>query len=363
MAANGRNHAIDALRGFSILIVMMLHGAAPVPNFVRAIPWAAKPIVNGAYGVSIFFVISGFLISGNVMRRDGALHKVRIDQFYAMRIGRILPCVLLFIVIYYGLLASHADPFVPSPPSLFFEGVASLFRLQYGSFYLAKGNVPGMYAFSPLWSLSIEETFYVVFPVACFLLLSDRVIVCLAGAFVALGPFMRPRFEDILLFWGAVDLLSIGCIAAKVASVVHDKSSCQRLAVPLVLIGVVGIGACFFLTAIRDDSQWALSVVGPSTAAILIGASFDTIANGSHRLSDVLLSPLAFLGRLSLQLYIFHVMARELFGLRLGPYVLFGSLVAGAWALERWFLEPANRWIRGLYQGRSGTVPGPIRGA
>jgi peptidoglycan/LPS O-acetylase OafA/YrhL len=357
MAPNRRNHAIDALRGFSILIVMMLHGVAPIPEFIRSTPWAVKPIANGGYGVSIFFVISGFLISSNVIRRYNALHSVQIDQFYAMRIGRILPCVLLFIALYWILFTEHTDKFVPSPPSLFYEGVTSLFQLQYGTFYLAKGNVPGMYAFSPLWSLSIEETFYVFFPVVCFLLRTDKMIVCLACAFAALGPFMRPQFADTLLFWGAVDLLSIGCIAAKIASVVRDRPTYQRLAVPLILLGIIGIGACLFLTAIRDDSQWALSVIGPSTAAILVGVSFDTVSNNSGRLSAMLLLPLSFLGRMSLQLYIFHVMARELFAPRPGQYIVLGSLIVSAWALERWLLEPANRWIRTVYQDGSETVP------
>jgi peptidoglycan/LPS O-acetylase OafA/YrhL len=349
-----RNRAIDALRGFSILIVMLLHRVAPTPNLIRSTPWAVKPIVNGGYGVSMFFVMSGFLISGNVLKRNGYLHKIEMEQFYAMRVGRIMPCVLLFIAVYFVLFSTNTARFVPAPPALFYDGVKSLFQLQYGSFYLTRGNVPGMIAFSPLWSLSIEETFYVFFPVVCFFLRSDRLILGLAAIFAGLGPFMRPLFPDMYLFWGAVDLLAMGCIAAKIVFAVHNRPIYRRAAIALILAGVAGLSACFFLTSIRDDSQWALSVIGLSTAALLIGVSFDSVPGGANRLLNTLLLPLGFLGRMSLQLYIFHVMVRELLipG-KGGSYLILTLLIAGAWALERWFLEPANVRIRAMYRKRA----------
>ena len=67
----------------------------------------------------------------------------------------------------------------------------------------------------------------------------------------------------------------------------------------------------------------------------------------------MLFLPLGFLGRMSLQLYIFHVMLRELFiPDKSGSYLILASLIAGAWALERWFLEPANARIRAIYLKR-----------
>lgn len=362
-----RNRAIDALRGFSILCVMMLHGAAPAPDFIRSNARLVKFVANGGYGVFIFFVISGFLISSNIIARNKALSRIKIEQFYAMRAGRILPCVTLFCLVYYALMNAGVASFVPSPRSLFYDGVNSLARLQYGAFYLTRGNVPGMYAFSPMWSLSIEETFYALFPIACFFLRSDRLVVLAAAILVAIGPFMRPQFPDIVMFWGAVDLLSAGCIAAKVVSLVHDKERFQFLALPLIVVGGAVIAACFVFSNIREDQQWVLSIIGFGTATLLIGVSFDNVTTRLRGWTAFVLLPLSFLGRMSLQLYIFHVMAKELYGSILGPYWLFAALVMAAWGLERWFLEPANQRIRSLYRrppqgivsGEAGLVAEP----
>jgi peptidoglycan/LPS O-acetylase OafA/YrhL len=369
MASNGRNHAIDALRGFSILIVMMLHGAAPIPDFIQSDARLAKFVMNGGYGVSIFFVVSGFLISSNVIKRREKLSRIEIDQFYATRAGRILPNIALFFLVYYALMKSGITDFVPSPPSLFYDGINSLATLQYGNFYLARGNVPGMYAFSPMWSLSIEETFYALFPIACFFLRSDRMIVLAAAILVLIGPFMRPQFPDILLFWGAVDLLAIGCIAAKVVSIVHDREALQALALPLIFSGVAALAICFAYSDIRQDQQWVLSMIGAGTAAILIGVSFDCVIEQLQGWPGAAMSPLSFIGRMSLQLYVFHVMARELFASTLGPYWLFAGLIVMSWALERWFLEPANQRIRAFYRrpaqgivsGNVGSVAEPLK--
>jgi peptidoglycan/LPS O-acetylase OafA/YrhL len=353
-----RNRAIDALRGFSILIVMMSHGVAPIPYIIQATPWASKAIGNGVYGVSIFFVISGFLISSNVIKRFGSLNSVKIDYFYTIRAARILPCIFLFITIYFFLFISKNPDFLPSPPSMFYDGVSSLFELQYSTFYLTGGNRPGMYAFAPLWSLSVEETFYVFFPVVCFFLRSDKAIMCLAVIFVIMGPFMRPYFAQSLLFFGQIDLLSIGCITAKVVSKIHGVRALQRAALPLIAFGVMVLGGCFCLTNTREDTQWALCIIGVATAAILVGASFDSMALKAKNLISILLFPLGFLGRMSLQLYIFHIMIHMLLSPWMGVDLQFTLIVLASWLLENLFLEPVNQKIRAFYwpRGAAGSV-------
>jgi peptidoglycan/LPS O-acetylase OafA/YrhL len=345
------NVAIDALRGFSILSVMVLHSVAPFPDFLRKIPAASAVALNGFYGVTIFFVISGFLISSNVIRRNGALSKIRIDQFYAMRVGRIMPCLILFLGLYFALLQFRVAGFVPSPVTLFYGGVKNLFELQYGSFYLTRGNVPGMYPFSPLWSLSIEETFYLLFPIVCFLLKSDAVIVYVAAGLTILGPFMRPDLPSALLFWGAVDLLAMGCIAAKIVSKISENKNIQWQALPLITVGSAAIAYSFIFFPSREHAQWSVSVVGIGTALFLIGASFQAARKKTEgRVGRVLLLPLAFLGRMSLQLYVFHVMVRVLVGTLINRYLLFSMLLIAAWCLGRWFLDPMNIRIRSFYK-------------
>jgi peptidoglycan/LPS O-acetylase OafA/YrhL len=351
-----RNPLIDALRGCSILGVMLLHRAIPLPESIRNSEILGNFIANGSYGVSIFFVISGFLISGNIIRRNGALSNVDIAQFYAMRAGRILPCVALFIIAYFVLFQCGVGNFRPSPPSLFYGGVQNLLELSYGTFYVNGGNAPGMHAFSPMWSLSVEETFYVAFPIICFFLRFDAPIVVLAGCMVAIGPFMRPNFADLFLFFSNIDLLSLGCIAAKIAAAARDNDGLKSFGLPCTILGVFIIVGCLVFSQFQNDFQLGMSVIGFGAAVFLIGASFTTTVDKMTGIPAALLSPLCVLGRLSLPLYVFHVMIRDLFGdsreFNLEKCLVLALLMAFAWCLDRWILEPLNQAVRSLYRTR-----------
>jgi peptidoglycan/LPS O-acetylase OafA/YrhL len=106
MYGKDRNLLIDCLRGFSILIVVGTHGALTA---------------QGYFGVSIFFVISGFLITRNTIKRYGDLSGTHIFKFYRMRAARILPCLLLFLLTM--LFWISVEGFVPARPSLISSGI------------------------------------------------------------------------------------------------------------------------------------------------------------------------------------------------------------------------------------------------
>lgn len=90
-----RSPAIDLLRGLSILWVMLLHSRIGGAEYsaLAVIPASIlNPIAyNGVLGVSVFFVISGYLITGMALRRDGGFDRIRIGHFYRFRASRILP--------------------------------------------------------------------------------------------------------------------------------------------------------------------------------------------------------------------------------------------------------------------------------
>jgi peptidoglycan/LPS O-acetylase OafA/YrhL len=351
-ARSDRNLAIDALRGCSILIVMTLHGVVPFPGWLQTIHPVQNAVANGMYGVSIFFVISGFLISSNTISRYQSLSGVHVNKFFAMRVARIFPCIILFFLLRFVLFANNVSGFVPSPRSLFYDGVKSLFQLSYGYFYWTVGNVPGMLDMSPLWSLSIEETFYLIFPIACFLLSSDRLIIWLLGGLVLLGPHWRSSFNETLMFWGAVDLLAMGCIAAKITSIIRSNRRYQPFWAPLVIAGIAILVACFGWTHVRTDARLALSAIGIGSSLLLIGVSLDRGINFISNWMAIVQTPLGILGKLSLPLYIFHVMARILFPAA-NLYGLAAGVIVFAWLLDRFLLEPANKKIRSFYKARS----------
>src|SRR5580698_11182640 len=96
-----RSARVDFLRGVAIFAVLALHFSLTY-NLVKSplaqlLPpaWIRAAVNNGNYGVTIFFVISGFLITSNNLRRYGELQRVRLRQFYALRFARIIPPLLL----------------------------------------------------------------------------------------------------------------------------------------------------------------------------------------------------------------------------------------------------------------------------
>ena len=100
-----RNNGIDILRGLSILSVILLHFNIRVPfseTFIGAqFPKMLYSLLfwSGFYGVCVFFVISGFLITTSALNKWGSLPNINMKQFYSMRFARIIPLLVLLLVV------------------------------------------------------------------------------------------------------------------------------------------------------------------------------------------------------------------------------------------------------------------------
>ena len=126
-----RSNRIDFLRGVAICSVLLLHFSltydlvqSPLAALFPA-GWVRAAVDNGNYGVTMFFVISGFLITSNNLIRYGQLPDVNLQQFYAFRFARIVPPLLLalLIIVPLGLLGipsfSNSLAGQPLPGSFF----------------------------------------------------------------------------------------------------------------------------------------------------------------------------------------------------------------------------------------------------
>ncbi|MEO6595034.1 MAG: acyltransferase, partial [Planctomycetota bacterium] len=147
-------HALDGVRGFAILLVVVMHSLyiAPLLGIDLGQPLARMAML-GWCGVDVFFVLSGFLITGILVRSKGSPHYFR--NFYARRVLRIFPLYYLVIALLLWVLRR--------PPASTAEQTSYLLYYQNIRFALW-----GEAGFDPArlitWSLAIEEQFYLVWP-------------------------------------------------------------------------------------------------------------------------------------------------------------------------------------------------------
>jgi peptidoglycan/LPS O-acetylase OafA/YrhL len=225
--AEKRVHGIDLLRGLCIIAVMMNHINLRIRlNQSSFGKWIGAPVNdalvwNGHDGVRVFFVISGFLITGWSLKRWKDLQHVNLRQFYAMRFARIVPCLvgLLALLAILDRLGVPRFTINTEHTSL---GRALLAALTFHINWLEArtGYLPA--AWDILWSLSVEEVFYLFFPVLCAVLKKPLLLIAVFSAFIVAGPFARTLTPHGL--WAdygylcCMDGIAMGCLAALVCA-------------------------------------------------------------------------------------------------------------------------------------------------
>ncbi|WP_405372978.1 MULTISPECIES: acyltransferase family protein [unclassified Microbacterium] len=148
---------IQALRAIAVLLVLVYH-------------LRPERLTGGYIGVDVFFVISGFLITSHLVREASRSGRVKLGAFWAARARRILPASLVAIAVTVGLTAVFSP--VTSLENLQRQALASIFYVQ--NWVLASDSVDysaaenDATAFQHFWSLSVEEQFYVFWPLIVF---------------------------------------------------------------------------------------------------------------------------------------------------------------------------------------------------
>jgi peptidoglycan/LPS O-acetylase OafA/YrhL len=151
-----RNVYIDRLRGVSILLVLFGHSLRYFSSWAQDFPvWITHQIVTSAYyGVSVFFVISGYLITSKFVRPgDDRIH-LDLRKFYVQRIGRIIPPLSLLIVVSFSLAVYYG---AAVDVAKIISGLTCILRLD---FFAAAKLIPHTESsYDALWSLAVEEAF------------------------------------------------------------------------------------------------------------------------------------------------------------------------------------------------------------
>lgn len=211
-----RNHYIDILRGFAILSVILLHLDIHLPFTHHLFPWLFNVIFkSGYYGVIIFFVISGFLITESILKKWGALPTVHLRGFYQMRFARIMPCLLALVLLLSILDLTHVSGFVLKHTSLLRTIFAALtFHINW--LQGQTGYLPG--SWDMLWSLSVEEVFYFIFPLLCFSIKNRQGFILILLLLIIIGPFARTWGNNEIWqdhgYLSCMDGIAFGVLAA-----------------------------------------------------------------------------------------------------------------------------------------------------
>ena len=347
LAPSTRITALDGVRGIAILAVVVGHGICPISTTSE---WARliKAIISYCtFGVDLFFVLSGFLITTILVRNHASKNLLKV--FWIRRAARITPLYFLFLVTLATFCYVFMPDQLPSPP------MWSYFTyLQ--NFYLAAGAPVNYFGFDITWSLAIEEHFYLLFPFLIVLFPIKHVwklvlIVFLSGFFFRhlLHPWLESSFGlqrlDSLFLTGRIDQLGGGAFLAMALM----KGWMPRfLFSPPVALLFWALSCVMKLSGYGDH-------LFPAIAGIL---TVGIAVKGERIIFRKILEMrfLVFLGRISYALYLFHTpffwyAHSRLTGAPALLAVCLSAAVAGmcAWMSTRYFEEPIQRMARAFH--------------
>ena len=362
--------ALDGIRAAAFLMVFATH--------YLDLPW-------GWTGVNVFFVLSGFLITGILYDTRGQPH--RVANFYLRRTLRIFPLyygLMLLLVLLYpifhwrwswawliwpaylGNLARYLPPSAPGSPFALLDFAQPVSR-AFPSVQLAFGH---------FWSLCVEEQFYLVWPWVVFGIGHRRGLIRICAAGLIALPLLRvlanhtlpqATLDNAVLITATplpFDALLLGALVALLR-----RSSWAPSVLPVARIGFAAIAASFLLWLALNPAArhiappyaypsgtftWGLTLIDALSACTIVMA----IEYGSVTFRLFNLRPLRWLGRISYGAYVFHDILHGQIARLVEHYTghwRFPTAVLGlastllfAWASFRWFESPfialKDRW-------------------
>lgn len=359
-----RSAGIDVLRGLCVLLVTLHHihlrfklnrfdvsSLLPEP-VARVVFW------SGYFAVITFFAISGFLITALSLRRWTSLDQISWRQFYWLRFARIAPCLLLLVLLLSVLHLAQAKGFViPGERSSLGRAVLAALTFHVNWLEGHHGYLPGCW--DVLWSLSVEEVFYLMFPVVCLGLRSVRAVLVPLAALIVIGPFNRIAHAgqvpwEEYAYLSCMDGIAFGCLAAFLTA--QRRLSLRVLRSMMAL----GIAAVSLIVVFRSSvPSRGLHQIGLGITVLELGVALILIALSQGVGSGVLATGTGLMrsvGRCSYEIYLTHMLvilglmpfitASKATGIAVWYVALLIASVALGWVVHHVYSEPLNRALR-----------------
>ncbi len=344
---------VQGLRAIAVLCVVLYHF------------WPGR-VTGGYIGVDIFFVISGFLITSHLMRELTATGTVRLSQFWARRARRLLPASLL--VLLFCALVAMSPYLMPTSalPNEVREILASTFYVENwylaltSADYLNHGGDPT--TVQHYWSLSLEEQFYVMWP-----------LIMLLAAWIAVKWFRGARRRAIIVALAVVTVVSfVFCVVFTItdpapayfvtfgrmwqfgvgAMIALVPLLRIRHAVGSFVLGWAGIAALLYATFTFDGQTpfpgYMAAIPTLGAAAVIAASNADRWWYPTRILS---IRPAQFVGDISYSLYLWHwpliIIAPSVPFWGLTIYHRVSLLVLCfvlAWLTKRFVEDPVRGW-------------------
>jgi peptidoglycan/LPS O-acetylase OafA/YrhL len=303
--------SLDGLRAVSIVFVLLAHSSWFLPRIVTQSSPFRFIIGNGMHGVAVFFVISGYLITTILLRELSSTHSISLRRFYFRRTLRIFPPYYAFLAVMGFLWAGH------------------VIKLDLTSFVAAATYTWAVnpHATSALlthaWSLSIEELFYLLWPLCLLLLYRKRRTLHWTIGAILFFPVLRLalyfllpslRGHEFYMVQGWGDTMLVGCALALVRQR-HDFEAWHRRVLKgwmVVLIGLVAFYMSPFvmLSLPKSAAGFYANAINPllvaaATAVIVLYLITRTRSMASGILNQAILR---HIGVLSYSLYLWQQM-------------------------------------------------------
>jgi peptidoglycan/LPS O-acetylase OafA/YrhL len=304
-----RSPVLDGVRGVAILLVLFNHviiySGLDKSNLIDR---ALRSMGLAAWlGVDLFFVLSGFLITGILYEAKGSQRYF--SSFYGRRALRIFP-------LYYGFLGLMllVGPWVLAPD------VAATMRATQGWYWAYLSNIDvALHGWPPylgrFWSLAVEEQFYLIWP--WIVLACDRrrlMWVCAGCCLVALMlraavPYLMEPVAAYVLLPTRMDTLATGAFVALLMRDPREREGLRRWAPVVLVVGVGSLGMLFLARRGLPENDPIVQTLGYTIIAVSCGALIATAVEGAvftWLRRALCAAPLLFFGKYSYGLYVLH---------------------------------------------------------